>query len=87
MVFRVATGDASRAVLTVQDEVDAQVVVVMKRKPASLADFILGSTVRRLLTRLLCDVLVTPASQGSHTLDVRVAQTALVAASARHGQI
>jgi hypothetical protein len=44
--------------------VDAQVVVMMKRKATSLTDFILGSTVRRLLSRLRCDVLVTPAHAG-----------------------
>ena len=60
VAFRLGYGDAWRAVMSIQDEVDAQVVVMMKRKATSLADFILGSTVRRLLTRLQCDVLITP---------------------------
>ncbi len=60
VAFRLAHGDACRAVLSIQDEVDAQVVVLMKRNPASLAGSILGSTVRRLLTRLRCDVLIIP---------------------------
>lgn len=60
VAFRLAYGDAWRAVLAVQEELDAQVVVMMKRKATVLADFILGSTVRRLLSRLHCDVLVTP---------------------------
>ena len=60
VAFRLAYGDAWRAVLSVQHELDAQVVVMMKRKPTALADFIPGSTVRRLLTRLRCDVLLTP---------------------------
>ena len=60
VAFRIAHGDACRAVLSIQDEVDAQVVVMMKRKAASLTEFILGRTVRRLLTKLRCDVLVTP---------------------------
>jgi len=64
VAFRLAYGDAWRAVLSIQDEVDAQVVVMMKRKATSLTDFILGSTVRRLLSRLRCDVLVTPAHAG-----------------------
>ena len=62
VVLRLAYGDAWRAVLSIQDEVDAQVVVMMKRRATSLADFIPGSTLRRLLSRLRCDVLLTPAS-------------------------
>jgi len=58
--YRLAYGDAWRAVLSVRDEMDAQVVVVTRRNTSALADFILGSTVRRLLARLPCDVLVTP---------------------------
>ena len=60
MAFRLAYGEPWRAVLEVQDELDADVVVVMKRKATAFTDFILGSTVRRLLSRLRCDVLVTP---------------------------
>ena len=73
IAFRVAHGDAWRAVLSIQDEVDAQVVVMMKHKATPLADFILGSTVRRLLTRLHCDILVAPATRGSHLSEVEVA--------------
>ncbi len=61
VALRLAYGDATRAVLSMQDEVDAQVVVMTKRKTTSLADFIPGSTLRRLLGRLRCDVLLTPA--------------------------
>ena len=60
IVLRLADGDAWRAVLAVQDELDSQVVVMMKRKATALADFLLGSTVRRLLSKLRCDVLVMP---------------------------
>jgi len=60
VAFRLAYGDAWRAVLAIQGELDAHVVVMTKRKPTALADFIPGSTVRRLLTRLRCDVLLTP---------------------------
>jgi nucleotide-binding universal stress UspA family protein len=66
VAFRLAFGDAWRAVVSIQDEVDAQVVVLTKRKGALLADFILGSTVRRVLAGLRCDVLVTPATPGRH---------------------
>ena len=76
VALRLAYGDAWRAVLSLQDEVDAQVVVMMKRKSTSLADVILGSTVRRLLSRLRCDVLVTPATPG---LRLSAAQGALKA--------
>lgn len=60
LAFQLAHGDTWRAVLAVQDELDAQVVVIMKRKATPLADVILGRTVRRLLSKLRCDVLVTP---------------------------
>jgi len=73
VAFRLAYGDAWRAVLSIQDEVDAQVVVMMKRKATSLADFILGSTVRRLLTKLPCDVLVTPEHSRNPPATVRIA--------------
>lgn len=62
VAFRLAYGDAWRAVLSIRDEVDAQVVVLTKRRATSLAESILGSTVRRLLTGLHCDVLITPAT-------------------------
>ena len=65
VAFRVAFGDASRAVLSIQAEMNAQVVVMMKRKSTALADFILGSTVRRLLPKLSCDVLLTPEHPSS----------------------
>jgi nucleotide-binding universal stress UspA family protein len=65
VAFRVAFGDASRAVLSMQAEMNAQVVVMMKRKTTALADFILGSTVRRLLPKLQCDVLLTPEQTSS----------------------
>jgi len=47
-------------ILEATDEVDAHVVVLVKRKATRLADFILGSTLRRLLARLRCDVLLIP---------------------------
>ena len=50
----------SRIVLAVQEELDAQVVVLVQRKASALADFVLGSTMRRLLSRLPCDVLLLP---------------------------
>ncbi|MEO8524443.1 MAG: universal stress protein [Caldimonas sp.] len=77
VAFRLAYGDAWRAVLSIQDEVDAQVVVVMKRKSTPLADFILGSTLRRLLTRLRCDVLITPPNPGSHLAELQFTPKAL----------
>lgn len=77
VAFRLAYGDAWRAVLSMQDEVNAQVVVVIKRKATSLADFILASTVRRLLTRLRCDVLITPANADSRVSEIRAAPKAL----------
>jgi len=82
VAFRLAYGDAWRAVLSLQDELDAQVVVMMKRKPTALADFIPGSTVRRLLTKLRCDVLLTPdqAPGRSATGRIRSVERALVAA-------
>ena len=72
VALRLEYGDAWRAVLSIQDEVDAQVVVMMKRKATSLADFILGSTVRRLLIRLQCDVLVTPEQSRNPLAPVRI---------------
>ena len=60
IALRLAHGDAWRAVLETRDELDAQVVVMMKRKATVLTDFLLGSTVRRLLSKLRCDVLVMP---------------------------
>jgi len=72
VAFRLAYGDAWRAVLSIQDEVDAQVVVTTKRKATSLADSILGSTVRRLLTKLQCDVLVTPDHSCNPRVTVRI---------------
>ena len=82
VAFRLGHGEAWRAVLSIQEEVDAQVVVVMKRKATSLADFILGSTVRRLLTKLRCDVLVTPEHSRSPRVTARISSEsqALVAA-------
>jgi nucleotide-binding universal stress UspA family protein len=77
VALRLAYGDAWKAVLEIQDEVDAHVVVMMKRKAASIADFILGSTVRRLLSRLRCDVLLTPATPGSHFFSAQVALKAV----------
>ena len=50
----------SRVVLAVQEELDAQLVVLVKRRTSPFADFILGSTERRLLSRLPCDVLLLP---------------------------
>ena len=54
---------------------------MMKRKATSLADFILGSTVRRLLTKLRCDVLLTPDPELSRLATGRIAreERALVA--------
>ena len=72
VAFRLGHGEAWRAVLSIQEEVDAQVVVVMKRKATSLADFILGSTVRRLLTRLQCDVLITPDHSRNPRVTARI---------------
>ncbi len=73
VAFRLGYGDAWRAVLSIQDEVDAQVVVMMKRKATPIADFILGSTVRRLLTRLSCDVLLAPPAPTGPVSGARVA--------------
>jgi nucleotide-binding universal stress UspA family protein len=77
VALRLAYGDAWRAVVSLQDEVDAQVVVMMKRKGTSLADFVLGSTVRRLLSRLRCDVLVTPATPDRRLSSLQLAPKAL----------
>ena len=77
VAYRLAYGDAWRAVLSIQDEVDAQVVVMMKHKATSLADFILGRTVRRLLARLRCDVLVTPATLRNPPLIAQVSSSRL----------
>ena len=73
VAFRLGYGDVWRAVLSIQDEVDAQVVVMMKRKATPIADFILGSTVRRLLTRLSCDVLLAPPAPMGQVSGARVA--------------
>ena len=70
--FRLAFGDPWRTVLSIQNEVDAQVVVLMKRKTTALADFILGSTVRRLLPKLGCDVLLTPENTRSPAVPRRM---------------
>ena len=58
---RFGHGDPWRAVLAIQDEVDADVMVLTKRRASAIADFMLGSTVRRLLGTSPCDVLVIPA--------------------------
>ena len=78
VAFRLAYGDAWRAVLSIQDEMDAQVVVMMKSKATSLADFILGSTVRRVLSRLRCDVLVTPTDASKARLGLSASSTPLL---------
>jgi nucleotide-binding universal stress UspA family protein len=49
------------AVISADEEVQPQVVIVTKRREPLLADFVLGGAIRRLLTNLPCDVLVTPA--------------------------
>jgi len=72
VAFRLGYGDAWRAVLSIQDEVEAQVVVMVKRRTTALADSILGGTVRRLLTRLQCDVLITPEQSPNPRVTARI---------------
>ena len=74
VAFRLAFGDAWRAVLSMQNELDAQVVVMMKREASALVDFIPGGTVRRLLSRLRCDVLLTPDPARSRAATGRMAR-------------
>ena len=76
VAFRLAYRDAWRAVLSIQ--MDAQVVVMMKSKATSLADFILGSTVRRVLSRLRCDVLVTPTDASKARLGLSASSRPLL---------
>jgi len=59
---RLDAGGSARVIkiLEATEEVDAHVVVLVKRKATRLAEFILGSTFRRLLARLRCDVLLIP---------------------------
>jgi nucleotide-binding universal stress UspA family protein len=73
IAFRLAYGDAWRAVLSMQNELDAQIVVMMKREASALIDFIPGGTVRHLLTRLRCDVLLTPDPARSRAARGRMA--------------
>ena len=58
---RVEYGDISGAVLSARGEMDADALVLTKRRRASIANFVLGSTTRRLLSTIPCDVLITPA--------------------------
>jgi hypothetical protein len=44
---------------------DADMVVLVKSRTSALADFVLGSTVRRLLGTAECDVAIAPAGLGN----------------------
>ena len=61
MSCRVAFGDVPGAVLSAHVEMDADAMVLAKRRPSTIARFVLGSTTRRLLSTVPCDVLITPA--------------------------
>ena len=58
---RVDYGDVPGAVLSAHGDIAADAMVLTKRRPSTIAQFVLGGTTRRLLSTVACDVLITPA--------------------------
>jgi len=52
-------GDACKAVLSMQSEVQADVMVLARRNSPPISGFVLGKTASRLLAMAQCDVLIT----------------------------
>lgn len=63
----IGRGDPARQAAARQAYTGADLLVVGKRRRGALADFLLGSNVRRILGHAACDVLVVP-----HGSDLRV---------------
>jgi len=52
-------GDACKAALSMQSEVQADVMVLTRRSSPPITGFVLGKTASRLLAMAQCDVLIT----------------------------
>jgi nucleotide-binding universal stress UspA family protein len=57
---RVAQGDVRRLVLDQEKLVQADLIVAGKNGRSAVADFLLGSVARQLLTDSKCDVVIIP---------------------------
>ena len=57
----VVHGDPIPAILQMQEEMQAELIVMGKRGRSAVSDALIGSVTRRILANASCDVLVLPS--------------------------
>lgn len=60
MLTGLGYGDAWQSALDKENELRADLIVAGRQGKSAMADFLLGSVTRRLLTRSKCDMLIIP---------------------------